>query len=218
MIKLFMWAHASNYRIGRRDTVKYIVVHYTAGNGDTAEDELRYFSGANRQASAHFFVDEKGWGQSVKEGDTAWHCGAITYRHPECRNDNSIGVEMCSRKNSAGYYFLPAVEDNAAELVRELADKYGIDRSHIIRHYDVTGKNCPAPYVNDPGAWTRFLDKVFPPADPEEETHWYDEAVTWGEDNGIMTGGRPNDPVTRAEAVTMLYRMDKRWSGLLTDD
>ena len=57
----------------------------------------------------------------------------------------------------------------------------------------------------------------------KEEKHWYDEAMAWGERTGIMRDGRPNDPVTRAEAITMLMRYhntftpedDKAHSGLL---
>ena len=36
-------------------------------------------------------------------------------------------------------------------------DEYGIDIDHVIRHYDVTGKICPAPYVNNDNyktSWT----------------------------------------------------------------
>lgn len=47
---------------------------------------------------------------------------------------------------------------------------------------------------------------------------WYDEAMEWAKDNGLINDGRPNDPVTRAELATVLYRYDeKRFSGLLED-
>ena len=60
---------------------------------------------------------------------------------------------------------------------------------------------------------------------PKQEPHWYDDAMAWGEKTGIMKDGRPNDPVTRAEAITMLMRYhnifaaedDKTASGLLSD-
>ena len=41
-------------------------------------------------------------------------------------------------------------------VVRELMDKYGLDSSRVLRHYDVMGKKCPAPWVNDPRAWMNF--------------------------------------------------------------
>ena len=34
--------------------------------------------------------------------------------------------------------------------------KYGIPASNVIRHYDVTGKVCPEPYVRDTAAWNTF--------------------------------------------------------------
>ena len=76
--------------------VNNIVVHYTANDGDTARNNGNYFSQPNRNASAHYFVDENEIIQSVKDTDTAWHCGAKSYKHELCRNDNSIGIEMCS--------------------------------------------------------------------------------------------------------------------------
>lgn len=148
----------SNYRAGRADRIKYIVVHYTAGNGDTARNNGNYFrSNKGLGESAHFFVDGIDVIQSVAVGDTAWHCGAGSYRHVECRNANSIGVELCSRKNQAGrYYFDGAAVSQAADLIKRLMKQYGIDVDHVLRHYDVTGKNCPAPFVDDPAAWASF--------------------------------------------------------------
>ena len=53
-----MLAHPSNFTKGRKQKIQYIVVHYTANNGDTAEGNGKYFSGADRNTSAHYFVDE----------------------------------------------------------------------------------------------------------------------------------------------------------------
>jgi hypothetical protein len=35
---------------------------------------------------------------------------------------------------------------------------------------------------------------------------WYKRYMDWAKEEGIMNDGRPNDPVTRAEAATLLYR------------
>jgi N-acetylmuramoyl-L-alanine amidase len=95
--------------------------------------------------------------QSVKDTDTAWHCGAKSYKHKICRNSNSIGVEMCSRKDSKGkYYFKDETVKNATKLVKDLMKKYNIPIENVIRHYDVTGKNCPAPMVEDAKKWNEF--------------------------------------------------------------
>ena len=163
----FVSCDPSNYRAGRTQPVRYIVMHYTANNGDTAKNNCDYYHRVGGlQASAHYFCDEHGAMQSVRECDTAWHCGAEAgrrYWHPECRNGNSIGIEMCSRKRADGsYYILPETVANAAALAREIMQRYGIDTDHVLRHYDVTGKRCPMPWVDDPAQWTAFKDTLTP--------------------------------------------------------
>ena len=155
----FIACNTANYRAGRTQPVRYIVMHYTANNGDTAKNNCDYYHRVGGlQASAHYFCDEHGAMQSVRECDTAWHCGARAYWHPECRNGNSIGIEMCSRKRADGsYYILPETVANAATLAKDIMQRYGIDTDHVLRHYDVTGKRCPMPWVDDPAQWTAFL-------------------------------------------------------------
>lgn len=157
-----MLCHGSNYRKGRTGPISYIVIHYTAGDGDTAKGNCSYFhSNANRGASAHYFVDENGWEQSVEDCDTAWHCGAASYKHPSCRNGNSLGIELCSRKDIEGtYYFLPETVSNAVELTRQLMERYQIPVGNVVRHYDVTGKQCPAPFVKNQRAWEAFKEEL----------------------------------------------------------
>lgn len=167
----FVSCDPSNYRAGRTQPVRYIVMHYTANNGDTARNNCDYYHRVGGlQASAHYFCDEHGAMQSVLECDTAWHCGARAYWHPECRNGNSIGIEMCSRKRADGsYYILPETVVNAAALAREIMQRYGIDTDHVLRHYDVTGKRCPMPWVDDPAQWTAFKDTLTLGRTNEEE-------------------------------------------------
>lgn len=163
----FVSCNLSNFRAGRTQPVRYIVMHYTANNGDTAKNNCDYYHRVGGlQASAHYFCDELGAMQSVRERDTAWHCGAEAgqpYWHPECRNANSIGIEMCSRKRADGsYYIKPETVANAATLAKDIMQRYGIDTEHVVRHYDVTGKRCPMPWVDDPAQWTEFKDMLVP--------------------------------------------------------
>lgn len=168
----FKQANGANFARGRTQPVQFLVIHYTANNGDTVQNNLDYFAENAVGASAHYFVDENGYGQSVKDQDTAWHCGANQYKHPDCRNANSIGMELCSRKDSRGnYYFLDQTVYNAAALARQLMQTYGIDRVHVLRHYDVTGKRCPAPMVDTPTLWENFLNLL------EDKTMTYAEAI-----------------------------------------
>lgn len=167
----FIACNTDNYRAGRTRPVQYIVMHYTANNGDTAQNNCDYYHRVGGlQASAHYFVDEHGAMQSVREGDTAWHCGARAYWHPECRNSNSIGIEMCSRKRADGsYYILPETVANAAALAKDIMQRYGIDTDHVLRHYDVTGKRCPMPWVDDPAQWDAFKASLAPEENTVEE-------------------------------------------------
>ena len=84
----FVQCNAANYRVGRTQPVQYIVMHYTANNGDTARNNCDYYHRVGGlQASAHYFVYEYGAMQSVHEDDTAWHCGGAA-------NATHIGIEM----------------------------------------------------------------------------------------------------------------------------
>ena len=158
----FKQCEATNYKSGRIGTIEFIVIHYTGNNGDSAKNNADYFARSkNLSASAHYFVDENEVWQSVKDTDTAWHCGAKTYKHNKCRNSNSIGVELCSCKDNNGkYYFKDNTITNAANLVKELMKKYNVPIENVIRHYDVTGKQCPAPMVDDAALWNRFKEML----------------------------------------------------------
>ena len=200
----FVSCDPSNYRAGRTQPVRYIVMHYTANNGDTARNNCDYYHRVGGlQASAHYFCDEYGVMQSVREGDTAWHCGAEAgrrYWHPECRNGNSIGIEMCSRKRADGsYYILPETVANAATLAKDIMQRYGIDTDHVLRHYDVTGKRCPMPWVDDPAQWAAFLAMLTPEnttTDEEDEDdmvryNTIEEVPSWAQDTvrALMDAG-----------------------------
>lgn len=148
----FKQAHRGNYSPGRTQPIEYIVVHYTANKGDTAKNNVDYFARTVTGTSAHYFVDRNAVMQSVDEGDTAWHCGSDHPRHPYCRNSNSIGIEMCDSVDGVP----EDVRSLTVSLVQELMSRYGIDSSHVLRHYDVTGKRCPAPWVDNPAEWMEF--------------------------------------------------------------
>lgn len=144
------------YNFTNKDSVgriKYIVIHYVGALGG-AKANCQYYASKYIGASAHYFVGFDGeiW-QSVPDEDIAWHCGASSYKHAECRNANSIGIELCVRNKgsqadtSKDWYFEDATVKAAIELTKYLMQKYGVPASHVIRHYDVTGKICPNPYV-----------------------------------------------------------------------
>ena len=116
-------AHKSNYGGTRSESdIKYIVIHYTGNNGDTAANNCKYFQGANRNASAHYFVDGGAYiYNSVPVKSVAWSVGGFysqsggagTY-YQKCTNANSISIEMCNCvKSVPGDVF-----DQTVELTR----------------------------------------------------------------------------------------------------
>ena len=188
----FVPADPSNYYAGRGgNAIKYIVIHYTANGGDTSMNNARYFQGAGRQASAHYFVDEDSVTQSVRDTDGAWHCGGAleSEHHPLhgiCMNRNSLGVEMCSDMVGGKYVITAQTVDRTVELARWLMSKYGIDADHVVRHYDVTGKDCPEPWVRDESLWKAFKTRLTAPEKTKEET----EVV---ETKKVMLNGKTYD-------------------------
>lgn len=159
---------------GRSQKIQYIVVHYV-GDVGSAANNVAYFNGGNRSASADFFVGHDGviyqYNPAIEQR-YSWHCGGgrqTAYGGSffgQCTNGNSIGIEMCCRRNGSTWYFEDTTVRACVELVRYLMGKYGIPIGRVIRHYDVTGKFCPGipgwiPPINGSEAkWTAFKAAV----------------------------------------------------------
>lgn len=149
-------ANRSNYGGKRKRTdIRYIVIHYTANDGDSAEANGRYFQTRVTGTSAHYFVDNTEIVLSVPEESTAWAVGGKKYPSADstgggkwfgkCTNKNSISIELCDTMRDGKYDFSEKTLANAALLCRELMQKYHIPLENVIRHFDVVGKICPAP-------------------------------------------------------------------------
>ena len=82
---------------------------------------------------------------------------------------------MCCYKNTSGKIDVSEkVVNNTIELTKELMKKYNIPIENVLRHYDVTGKNCPAPFVEYSIRWVNFLNKL---KEPIQEGYKQGEAV-----------------------------------------
>ncbi len=163
-------ANKSNYGNKRATgAIKYIVVHYTANDGDTDEGNANYFNSANRNASAHYFVDDDSATLSVPEDYVAWSVGGKRYSNYKstggaklykiCTNNNSISIEMCDALKNGTIMATEKTMQNTAELIKSLMVKYNIPISNVVRHFDVTGKSCPAYFVNAT-AWNVFKERI----------------------------------------------------------
>lgn len=146
----YIGCSSSNYTAGRSGWgVDHVVIHYT-GTQASAYNNGVYFSRPGANASAHYFVDGSGTIiRSVNEGNTAWHAGDWIMN---CR---SIGIEVVSD----GRDFSNAEINELAWLVQDICKRYNIPASRVIRHYDVTGKHCPAPYVNN-SKWSWLKNEI----------------------------------------------------------
>ena len=150
-------------------TIKYIVIHYTGNDRDTAKGNASYFArygdGNQRNAGAHFFVDQKGevW-KSIPMKLTAWAVGgfvtnangAASY-YQKCTNTNSISIELCDNASRD-----PSIEQKNAvkELLKYIRAKCP-NAQTVIRHWDVSGKSCPARMTGkDNQKWKNFKKAI----------------------------------------------------------
>ena len=218
----FLQCHSGNYSKGRTQGIKYIVVHYTANTKDTAKENCLYFQNNITKTSAHYFVDETSFWQSVKDEDTAFSVGGAKKYYGDCRNSNSISVEMCNSLNSVP----EKVKENTKQLVEYLMEKYNVDADHVLRHYDVTHKTCPAPWVKNVTLWNNFKAEL--QEDMEMTQEKFEEMLqvaltnlgkkevsSWAKDEGgiekakqfgVSDGTRPKALITREETMAMIVR------------
>lgn len=146
----------SKYNHYNSNKVKYIICHYTGNASDTAKNNANYFCGGNRNASAHYFVDNNSIYQVVEDYHGAWHIGNTK---TEANNLNSIGIEMCC---SGGYQISEKTEQNTIELVKYLMNKYNVPIQNVRTHAEVTkyGKICPNWSDNNWSRWNNFKNKL----------------------------------------------------------
>lgn len=132
-------------------TPQYIVIHYTANPGSTARQNRDYFENLKDTeetfASAQFVIGLEG------EIIQCVPCNEIAYCSNQL-NEICISIEMCHPDE--GGNFNDATYNNCVYLVAKLMNYYQIDMDHLIRHYDVTGKNCPKYFVEHEDRWEVF--------------------------------------------------------------
>lgn len=137
------------------EQVKGIVIHYTANPGTGAMANRNYFENLKdthtTKASSHFIVGLKGEiVQCVPSSEIAYASNA--------RNIDTLSIECCIEDETGK--FNQATYDAVVHLTAWLAERFGLETSAVIRHYDVTGKSCPKYFVELPSAWDGFLADV----------------------------------------------------------
>lgn len=140
-------------------------MHWTATPGASDTNEQSFFDGSDggggRYASAHLFVDRDSAVLDIPLDEVAYHANdhacRVSFLAPNA-NFTSIGIEMCVEKDGTIH---PETVERSAKVAAELCRLYKLDPlTKIVRHFDVTGKNCPAPWVADPSKLTAFKNRV----------------------------------------------------------
>lgn len=188
-------------------SIRYIVIHYTANDGDTDEANANYFATGIRKASAHYFVDDDSITQSVLDDYNAWSVGGSRWSnykqtggarlYKKCTNANSISIELCDTQKDGVIYPTQATIQNALELTRYLMSKYNVPLDRVIRHFDVTGKACPAYWV-DNNKW-------------KKEFH---DLITVGNATTVDNAPKPTAPINQKKENELL--VDGIWGVATT--
>ena len=224
MLPINKYITKRNRTISNRSSIKYLTIHYV-GAVSSAKNNCVYFYSTYRGASAHYFVDDNSIWQCVKDKDIAWHCGA-DYYYNGCRNSNSIGIEMCCYKKNGKLDISNATVNNTLDLAAYICKKYDIPVSRVVRHYDVTHKNCPAPFVKDSSRWTDFKNRlskmldgeVSSPSEPtENDTMKKTMYVTANSGLNVRSGAGTNYSIvgglSKGTKVTV-YEESNGWSRI----
>ena len=133
------------------EQVNYIAIHYTANPGSTAMSNRNYFENLattqENKVSSHFVVGLEGEVvQCIPTSEMSYATNS--------RNVDTISIECCHPDETG--QFNDATYSSAVKLTAWLCTRFGLDTDQVIRHYDVTGKDCPKYYVENPDAWLRM--------------------------------------------------------------
>lgn len=137
------------------DGITGIVIHYTANPGSTAQENRDYFEGLKdsheTSASSNFVVGLEG---EIIQCVPTWE---VAYASNE-RNKDTISIECCHPDETGK--FTEETYQSMVQLTAWFCRKYSLTADTVIRHYDVTGKNCPKYFVENEEAWANFKEDV----------------------------------------------------------
>lgn len=141
-------------RYGRK--IEYIVVHFTGNYTDSDENNAIFFNAENKDASAHYFIDNDSISQVVEDFNASWHCGD-GYGKYGITNQNSLGIELCGVNGDIS----KTTTKNALEFVKMKMIQYNVPLNKVVRHYDASRKYCPKPWMtNNWKKWDEFKSQL----------------------------------------------------------
>ena len=124
------------------DPITGVVIHYTANPGSTAQENRDYFNGLqdghDTSVSSHFVVGLEG--EVIQCVPLDEQSSASNDRNPD-----TISIEVCHPDSSGK--FNDKTYGALVKLTAWLCDEFHLDEKDVIRHYDITGKNCPKYFI-----------------------------------------------------------------------
>lgn len=141
----------------RQNKIEKIVVHWVGNSNSSAIANRNYFENLKNThttyASSHYIVGLEGEIiRCMPENEVAFHSGSYSM------NRKSIGIENCHPDWNGK--FNDNTYKSLVELCADICKRHNLNVNAIIRHYDVTGKNCPKYYVENEEAWIQFKNDV----------------------------------------------------------
>ncbi|MEG0292619.1 MAG: peptidoglycan recognition family protein [Anaerovoracaceae bacterium] len=131
--------------------VNDIVIHYVANPGSTAMANRNYFASTGSNVNAHFVVGLRG---EIIQCMPLYLKSAASNN----RNGDTISIEVCHPDQTGK--FNETTLNSVVKLTAWLCDEFKINRDNVIRHGDITGKNCPKYFMENEYAWQDFKEKV----------------------------------------------------------
>ena len=124
-----------------------IVIHYTGNPGTTAKQNRNYFGKPDTLVCSHFLIGLEG--EIIQCIPLDEQSAASNHR-----NIDTVSIEVCHPDKTGK--FNEATYESLVRLTAWLCSNTSLTEADIIRHHDITGKQCPKYFVDDPKAWEQF--------------------------------------------------------------
>ena len=131
--------------------INSIVVHYVGNPGTTAKQNREYFNTDGVEVCSHFIVGLDG---EIIQCLPLYEKSAAS----NWRNKDTISIEVCHPDKTGK--FNDKTYEALIKLVAWLCNLCDFNEENVIRHYDITGKECPFYYVKNEDEWEEFLNDV----------------------------------------------------------
>lgn len=133
------------------EDIRSIVIHYVANPGSSAQANHDWYVNPESEVSSHFLIGLEG--EVIQCIPLDEYSSASNHR-----NKDTISIEVChpdetGKFNDESYHSL-------VQLTAWLLEVSGLQPEDVIRHYDITGKDCPRYFVQHEDSWLAFLEDV----------------------------------------------------------